>query len=93
MDPAAASREARTREVLTEDDLRHFGRQRSPSHDRHLSQEGFVRGAAVQSRPVLPFLDLDLLLLARYLQRFRQMDTQHAIVELGLDLRRVGIER
>jgi hypothetical protein len=39
---------------------------------------------------MLPFLDLDLLLLARYLQRFRQMDTQHAIVELGLDLRRSG---
>jgi hypothetical protein len=40
---------------------------------------------------VLPFLDLDLLLLARYLQRFRQVDAQHAIVELGLDLRRVGM--
>src|SRR5258708_7241441 len=30
-----------------EDDLRHFGRQRSPSHDRHLSQEG-----CHSSRPV-----------------------------------------
>ena len=50
-------------------------------------------GAAVQSRLVLPFLDLALLLLARYLQRFRQVDAQHAIVELGLDLRRIGIER
>src|SRR5438445_12623677 len=57
---------------------------------------GWCRTAAqtrMSSRPVSPFLDLDLLLLARHLRRFRQADAQHAIVELGLDLRRVGMER
>src|SRR6266446_2015269 len=56
---------------------------------------GWCRTAAqtrMSSRPVSPFLDLDLFLLARHLRRFRPADAQPAIVELGLDLRRVGME-
>src|SRR5262249_39942903 len=39
------------------------------------------------------FLDLDLLLLLRHLCRLWQVDMQHALIELCLDLRRIGIER
>src|SRR5262245_29172188 len=41
----------------------------------------------------LPFLDFDLLHLARHLQWLREVDAQYAVVEPGLDLARIGIER
>src|SRR5262249_13461533 len=64
---------------------------RGDSHDRprRRVRTGHQTGAWRASG----FLDLDLLLLLRHLCRLWQVDVQYALIELRLDLRRIGIKR